>query len=135
MEMAETAEQCLKFQPAIARALGNSLGQMLAAVSGMGAGGSGGAGYGLFGLDLALYGPDVQLSGRGTARRGSAYGEPRAVGTGRTGAETPEEAARRPGPARLRLQRNVKFPLRYRDLVGEYFRVIAESADEEGDGP
>ena len=30
----------------------------------------------------------------------------------------------------VRLQPDAKFPLRYRDLVGEYFRAIAESQDQ-----
>jgi hypothetical protein len=33
---------------------------------------------------------------------------------------------------RVRLQPDAKFPLRYRDLVGEYFRAIAESGTEKG---
>jgi len=33
---------------------------------------------------------------------------------------------------RVRLQPDAKFPLRYRELVGEYFRVIAESEAENG---
>ena len=31
---------------------------------------------------------------------------------------------------RVRLQPDAKFPLRYRDMVGEYFRAIAESEEE-----
>ncbi|HXR08409.1 MAG TPA: hypothetical protein VN765_13815 [Candidatus Acidoferrum sp.] len=31
---------------------------------------------------------------------------------------------------RVRLQPDAKFPLRYRDLVGEYFRAVAESQKE-----
>jgi hypothetical protein len=34
------------------------------------------------------------------------------------------------GPGHVRLQTDAKFPLRYRDIVGEYFRVIAESEKE-----
>jgi len=33
-------------------------------------------------------------------------------------------------PGRVRLQPDAKFPLRYRELVGEYFRVMAESGKE-----
>jgi len=29
------------------------------------------------------------------------------------------------------LQPDAKFPLRYRDLVGEYFRVMAETGKDE----
>ena len=34
------------------------------------------------------------------------------------------------GPGRVRLQPDARFPLRYRDLVGEYFRAVAESQKE-----
>jgi hypothetical protein len=33
-------------------------------------------------------------------------------------------------PGRVRLLPDAKFPLRYRDLVGEYFRAVAESQKE-----
>jgi hypothetical protein len=33
-------------------------------------------------------------------------------------------------PGHVRLQPDAKFPLRYRELVGEYFRVMAESGKE-----
>ena len=33
-------------------------------------------------------------------------------------------------PGRVRLLPEAKFPLRYRDLVGEYFRAVAESQKE-----
>jgi hypothetical protein len=33
-------------------------------------------------------------------------------------------------PGRVRLQPDAKFPLRYRELVGEYFRSVAESQKE-----
>jgi hypothetical protein len=32
---------------------------------------------------------------------------------------------------RVRLQPDAKFPLRYRELVGEYFRVMAETGKED----
>ena len=35
-------------------------------------------------------------------------------------------------PGRVRLQPDAKFPLQYRELVGEYFRVMAESGKEGG---
>ncbi len=34
------------------------------------------------------------------------------------------------GPGRVRLPPDAKFPLRYRDLVGEYFKSVAESQKE-----
>jgi hypothetical protein len=36
---------------------------------------------------------------------------------------------------RLRPQADARFPLRYRELVGEYFRAIAESEAAEGGKP
>ncbi len=37
-------------------------------------------------------------------------------------------------PGRVRLQPDAKFPLKYRDLVGEYFKSIAETATESEKG-
>ena len=37
-----------------------------------------------------------------------------------------------PGPpGRVRLQPDSKFPIKYRELVGDYFKSIAETATEE----
>jgi len=113
--------------------LGNTLGQILDALhAGNGqAGGQGGRdGYGLFNEDVALYGPNIELAGEQAGSRGNAgKSEGRRVehvaGDAREPGLQPTEA-----PGRVRLQPDAKFPLRYRDLVGEYFRVIAESEKE-----
>jgi hypothetical protein len=123
---------CLRFKPSVSQALGNTLEQILAA---MGAGGNGQGsqgGYALFNDDVALYGPNIELSGE------------QAGGRGETGRVASRRAERVPGEAhdpalqqaaiagRVRLQPDAKFPLRYRELVGEYFRAIAESETENG---
>jgi hypothetical protein len=51
----------------------------------------------------------------------------RVTGDARDPAFAPSE-----GPGRVRLQPDAKFPLRYRELVGEYFRAIAEIGADEG---
>jgi acetyl esterase/lipase len=133
-ELPGEAQQCLtaRFQPKLSKpGLGNSLQQILAAM-GVGTGETGRDGYGLFNEDVALYGPNVELAGEQAGRRGD---------TGSSGGQHVASVAgdaRDPGlqqpdaRGRVRLQPDAKFPLRYRDLVGEYFRVIAES-EKEGD--
>jgi hypothetical protein len=122
--------ECLvaRFQPKLMQeGLGQALAQILAA---MGVGEHGRDGYGMFNEDVALYGPNVQLNGQQAAGRGETGG-----GQGRSRATVGSDA-NDPGlpPAnaagRVRLQPDAKFPLRYRDLVGEYFRAIAESTEE-----
>jgi len=119
---------CLCFQPSLSSMLSESLAQLLAAMQSMGSSGSGGEGVGLLGQDVGIYGPDVQLAGAG---RGGPEGpsaslrspEREGLLTGTPESEEPADT----GPGRVKLQRDVRFPLRYRKLIGEYFRVIAES--------
>jgi len=120
---------CLCFQPVLQQSMGDSLSQILSAMQGA----SGGVGYGLYGEGVSLYGPDVQLAGQ---QQGRGRGRP-------APASAPGRASAAPDAAdpdlpdtgeapRVRLQRTAKFPLRYRRLVGEYFRAIAESLEESG---
>jgi hypothetical protein len=119
-----------RFEPKLCKpGLGHSLDQILSAL-GVGNGQNGRDGYGLFNESLALYGPDAQLAGEQAGGEG-------ATGSRNSRSSTPMAGdARDPGlpppeaPGRVRLQPEAKFPLRYRDLVGEYFRVIAESEQE-----
>lgn len=128
----QQGRQCLRFKPSVT--LGNTLDQILAALGAAGAnngnGQNGRDGYGLFNDDLALYGPNAELAGeQAGGRRESA---PAAAGRAqRVPGDGRDPALRRAeAPGRVRLQPDAKFPLRYRDLVGEYFRVIAESENE-----
>jgi hypothetical protein len=77
---------------------------------------------------MALYGPNADLAG---AQGGEGDLPPRAARdqTGRAAAAGAADPHLAPPDtsARVRLQRDAKFPLRYRHLVGEYFRAIAES--------
>ena len=127
---------CLCFRPSLSQMLSSTLGQLLASLKSQGMGGSGSQGVGLLGQDVGIYGPDIELTEAG--RGGSESPEVALRSPPREGPleatpdpETPAEA----GPARVRLQRNVRFPLRYRRLVGEYFRVVAESLSEEEEPP
>jgi len=125
---------CLRFQPKIQQALGNTLEQILAAMGAhSGNGESGRDGYALFNDDVALYGPDMELAGEQAGGRRD---------TGPTDGRRAERLAGDPAgpglkppdtPARVRLQPEARFPLRYRDLVGDYFRAIAESESGEGE--
>ncbi len=131
MDMPGTAMQCLKFQPSLSKALGDSLSQIMAAMQ-AGSGQSGGSGYGLFGEDVGIYGPDVQMSGAPGGRHD--IDRPQAGGASRTArasgdADDPALRATPDEPGRVRLQHQQRFPLRYRGLVGDYFRAVAESEE------
>lgn len=131
--MTGEAQQCLtaRFQPKLLKpGLGNTLSQILAAL-GVGQGQEGRDGYSLFNEAVGLYGPNVELAGEQAGGRGKTAG---AGQTGRAeqlaGDATDAAGPPPPGPGHVRLQTDAKFPLRYRDIVGEYFRVIAESEKE-----
>ena len=125
---------CLRFKPSVQKALGNTLEQILAAMgasSGMGDGGR--DGYSLFNEDAALYGPNMELAGEQGAGRDLSESANQARATARVpGAAREPDASSPQAPGRVRLQPDAKFPLRYRELVGEYFRAIAESGAVEG---
>ena len=129
--MSQHASDCLQFQPKLQQAMGNTLQQILAAMGAGGRGSGGQNGYSLFNNDVGLYGPNEELAGAQGGARGAAAGGS-AASSQRVASSPGDEA--RPGSnprARVRLQTNAKFPLRYRDLVGDYFRSIADSQDEE----
>jgi hypothetical protein len=132
--MPKKGQQCLTahFAPKLTQpGLGESVQQILSAMnSGNGQGGR--DGYSLFNDDVALYGPNVELAGeQAGGRRDDEIGQgrgrqmARVTGDSRDPALAPPEA-----PGRVRLQPDAKFPLRYRELVGEYFRSIAETGTE-----
>src|SRR5262249_29102375 len=124
----QEGKMCLRFKPSVQKSLGDTLEQILAAMGANNGNGQGQkGGYAMFNDDVALYGPNVELAGEQTGGHGE---------TGQASARRAERVAsdsRDPGlrqtavPGRVRLQPDAKFPLRYRELVGEYFRVIAES--------
>ena len=128
----QKGKMCLTFKPSVSQALGNTLEQILAA---MGAGGDGQGtqgGYALFNDDIALYGPNVELTGEQAGGRGE-IGQASNRRAERVTGEAHDPALKQAAvPLRVRLQPDAKFPLRYRELVGEYFKVIAES--EAGNG-
>ena len=126
-------KMCLRFQPKVQQAMGNTLEQILGAMGASGQGQEGQDGYALFNENAALYGPNSELAGE------QAGGRKETSGGGSRRAERLAGNAREPSqkppaePGRVRLQPDAKFPLRYRDLVGEYFRVIAESEAQGGE--
>jgi hypothetical protein len=122
------AKQCLKFQPSLAEAMGNTLEQIVASMN-SGSGGSGMDGYSMVANQMALYGPNMELMGEQGGRE-PATTSAVAGGPGSAADGEPEQELPTPGsPGRVKLQHDARFPLRYRDLVGEYFRAIAESQD------
>jgi hypothetical protein len=129
----EKGKSCLRFKPNVQQALGNTLQQILAAMGANTGNGQGGRdGYALFNDDIALYGPNVELAGEQAGGRGET-GQAAARRVERVTGDTRDAALKEVAiPGRVRLQPDAKFPLRYRDLVGEYFRVIAESQTENG---
>ena len=128
--MPGVGQQCLVFKPTLTE-MGNTLEQILAAL-GAGAYGTGSEdGYSMLAEDVGLYGPDFELPEQPTSGRGIDTAAVTRKDRHRTASDARD--ADLPGPKaseRLKLQRDVKFPLRYRNLVGEYFRVVAESQAE-----
>ena len=127
-DMDGMGEGALVFQPSLKNSLGNSLKQILSALRGNGSGGGGGSGFGLYGENVGLYGPDMELAGRqtegsGDPQSGSAVERKSEDSTG----DASDAQIPRAPQSGVRIERNAKFPLRYRNLVGEYFRVVAES--------
>lgn len=128
------------FQPSLADAMSSSVSQILSAMgSGVGGGGgSGSGGGGMFAGDVALYGPNAEMGGGSGSLAGRGDGTGRGEGSGagsafrRDSSDAHDPILGRPdASARARLEPDAGFPLRYRTLVGEYFRVIAESLGEE----
>jgi hypothetical protein len=119
-----------RFQPKLCKpGLGNSLEQILSAL-GAGNGENGRDGYGLFNESLALYGPNARLAGEQAGGQGETGSSNSRTSTAMGGDASDAGLPPPEAPGRVRLQPEAKFPLRYRDLVGEYFRVIAESEKE-----
>lgn len=126
------AQQCLRFKPSLQQAMGNTLAQILAAL-GSGSGGDGQNGYAWFNNNVGLYGPNMELAGRQGGSRREA-GRSGAAGQARLSGGSDEPGVAPAGSAvRVRLQPDARFPLRYRDLVGDYFRAIAESEEQKGE--
>jgi hypothetical protein len=125
-------KECLAaFQPELMQAgLGNSIDQIMAAISGS-ASGSSRDGYGLFGEAVSLYGPDIELPA-GAEGTGAEMAEGTAANRHvNDHAAEDSEVPRDTDPHRVQLQRDTPFPLQYRQLVGEYFRAVAESDSED----
>jgi hypothetical protein len=122
------------FKPKLSQpGLGNTLRQILAALN-TGNGQGGRDGYGLFNEDVALYGPNIELAGEQAGGGGAAGGAAGPTAATLAGAAPDAGLPAADTRGRVRLQPDAKFPLRYRDLVGEYFRVMAESG-KDGEKP
>jgi hypothetical protein len=119
--------RCLevRFKPRIS-GMSQALGQILQAM-GTGDGGDGNDGYSMFSQDVGLYGPNRMLAGEQAGGRGNGPGAP-SPGRGSV-ANDPRNTAPggHPEASRVHLQPDARFPLRYRDLVGGYFRAIADA--------
>lgn len=133
-EMQQAGERCLKFQPSIAKSMGGTLQQILQAM-GVGSGGDGRNGYSMHNRNVGLYGSaglmaPGQQGGMGHGP-GISASDPRNEQIHGTAEDPALPRIESKGP--LRLNPDAPFPLRYRDVVGEYFRVISES--EKGGNP
>jgi hypothetical protein len=131
--MPQQGQKCLtaRFRPKLKKqGLGGTVEQILAAMnSGRGQGGR--DGFGLFNDDVGLYGPNLELAGEQAGGRRDDDGRGSGRHVARVAGEVNDPSLPQPdAPGRVRLQPDAKFPLRYRDLVGEYFRTIAESGEQ-----
>lgn len=132
-DIGQQGKACLQFMPIIKNGRGNALEQLLHSMQGLEENGSDNDGYGMYDENVGLYGPDVQLPGTteeyGDGDEGSAkHSVYRIEGTERDNL-TPEKDK---GPKKdVKLIDGVEFPLRYRQLVGDYFKAIAESEQKE----
>ncbi len=123
----QQGEQCLRFQPSISRVLGNTLQQILDAMSGSSGQGPA-SGYSTLAEETALYGPETELpripeAGGEETPSGAASSKPASIMD--DSAEEPDlEMPDTEG--RVKLIENMKFPARYRKLIGDYFRKISE---------
>ena len=131
-KMGKSCEQCLlTFNPSFKKSMSNSLAQLLLALTGSTAE-AGEDGYSLFSSAAAVYGPGPPLIGGRLFNTGD--DNPNASGPrfrSDAGQAVDLRAAKGHGSTRVKLQRDAKFPLRYRNLVGDYFKIIAESLEEE----
>jgi hypothetical protein len=129
--MPNQGQKCLtaRFRPKLKKqGLGSTVGQILAAMNAS-RGQGGPDGFGLFNDEVGLYGPNLELAGeQGGGRQDDDGGRGPGQQVARVPGELRDPSVSQPdAPGRVRLQPDAKFPLRYRDLVGEYFRAIAES--------
>ncbi len=128
--MGKSGKSCLRFKPSIH--LGNTLEQILSAMRGGKQNGQGsGSGFSMFPNDVAVYGPNAErMAGREGGAEQSLPAQ-RNTETGGIASNPADPGLKTPQVAgRVRLQPNAKFPLRYRDLVGDYFRAVAESRQQ-----
>lgn len=124
--------ECLLFQPTLQGGLGESLQQILDRLQGRGRG-RGGSGMGLYGSGTGVYGPDMPGVRRATSRARGRGRQRRAPGGTETTHTDPSADSALPvldRSGRVPLQRNARFPLRYREHVGEYFRRMAEMEED-----
>ena len=131
--MPDQGEQCLTahFQPKLTQpGLGNTLQQILASLN-VGNGQGGRDGYGMFNEDVAIYGPNVELAGEQAGGHGDTSAATGTASATIAGGVPDAQALPNASSGPVHLQPDAKFPLRYRDLVGEYFRVMAETGKDE----
>jgi len=126
-KLPEDGRNALQEDQGLQKGLGKTLDQILEA---MGLADGPRDGYSLFDEDRALYGPNVELAGDQMGR-GEAESDGKGAGRAQLPGATGEPNVKRTEvTARVRLQPDAKFPLRYRELVGEYFKQVAESEEK-----
>ncbi len=122
-----TARQCFQFMPSISKSMGNTLDQIMDAMTG----GSGGGphGYSLFAEQANLYGP------QGAMLAGQASGDSPRGPVGGMGkynlihSATDERSAVKALSPNVLKQDEIWVPAQYRRMADAYFRSIAEEAE------
>ncbi|MCP4105902.1 MAG: hypothetical protein GY749_10260 [Desulfobacteraceae bacterium] len=124
-------EQALNFQPSVNNKLGNTMQQILGTISGY-YGQEQNSGYSMISENSALYGPDVEFNRNGNSGQGKGGVDKKtsdSYSVVDSDADDPElETPDSPG--RVKLIKDMKFPIRYRKLIGDYFRKVSEVGSE-----
>lgn len=132
-ESGQNGRACLKFQPALAEGLGNTVDQMLAAAglpSGMGQGSGGGYSAMRSSLEnVGLYGSlpvASQASGGGGKAQNGTASEANGI------ARTNPNAARNGGDSKLHASGGSEAPVpaQYKRRVGEYFQRVSDELEQ-----
>ena len=126
----QQGHQALCFQSLLQKNLGNTLDQILAAMgSGLGAG-DGRHGYSMIAEQVALYGPGAELIQNNIGRNSLKTDKNRDKQT--TVMSMPNKKHQKTNELfqSIEMMESVKFPDKYRDLIGDYFRKVSESITE-----
>ena len=133
--MGDKAGECLRFQPKLASALGNTIDQLLGAsgLPSMGKMGQGRGGYSAMRSSLknvGLYG-NLPLTGRESASAGAGKNDRggSADPNGRVDANNNPDGAAAAGASQANGESDAAVPPEYKQRVGDYFRRVADELE------